>query len=110
MVYNSSSINEIKNHSNSFLDFDLIKYIPFANFFLKDIKIFLSSYIVYVYPPKSKNIYISHDIYDTPMVNKNLERKIARINKLDYIFYHQKFLLIILNLNLKNLKYDIIQN
>ncbi len=92
LVYNSSSINEIKNHSNSFfLDFDLIKYIPFANFFLKDIKIFLSSYIVYVYPPKSKNIYISHDIYDAPMVNKNLERKIfLRINKLDYIFLSSK--------------------
>ena len=92
LVYNSSSINEIKNHSNSFfLDFDLIKYIPFGNFFLKDIKIFLSSYIVYVYPPKSKNIYISHDIYDAPMVNKNLERKIfLRINKLDYIFLSSK--------------------
>lgn len=92
LVYNSSSVDEIKNHSNSFfLDFDLIKYIPFGNFFLKDIKIFLSSYIVYVYPPKSKNIYISHDIYDAPMVNKNLEKKIfLRINKLNYIFLSSK--------------------
>ncbi len=92
LVYNSSSKFEISRYDNSyFLDFDLIKYIPFSNFFLKGIKIFVSSYMVYVYPPKSINIYISHDIYDAPMVNKNLEKKIfLRINKLDYIFLSSK--------------------
>ncbi len=88
LAYNSSSIFEIKNQKNSFfLDFNFIKFIPFKNFFLKNIKIFLSSYLVYVFPPKSKNIYISHDIYDAPMINKSLEKKMfLGINKLDYIF------------------------
>ena len=73
------------NKENSFfIDFNLLKFIPMSNFFLKDIKIFLTSYVVYVFPPKSINIYISHDIYDAPMVNKSLEKKIfLRINKLD---------------------------
>ena len=88
LAYNSSTIDEIKGHKKSFfLEFNLIKFIPFKDFFLKDIKIFLSSYFVYVFPPNSKNIYISHDIYDAPLVNKNLEKKIfLRIGRLDYIF------------------------
>ena len=88
LAYNYLSAKEIKQSTNSyFVDFDLIKFIPLKNFFLKDINIFITSYFVYVYPPKSKNVYISHDIYDAPMVNKNLERNIfLRIKKLDYIF------------------------
>ena len=92
LVYNLSSKNEIKHKENSFfIDFNLLKFFPLSNFFLKDIKIFLTSYIVYVFPPNSINTYISHDIYDAPMVNKSLEKKIfLRINKLDYIFVSSK--------------------
>ena len=55
--------------------------------FFKNISFFLSSYLTYIYPPNSKNIYISHDIYDAPMINKKLEKKMfIRINKIDYIF------------------------
>jgi len=88
LAYNYLSAKEIKQNTNSyFIDFDLIKFIPLKDFFLKDINIFITSYFVYVYPPKSKNVYISHDIYDAPMVNKNLEKNIfLRIKKLDYIF------------------------
>ncbi len=92
LVYNLYSKDEIKDKKNSFfIDFNLLKFIPLSNFFLKDIKIFLTSYVVYVFPPRSINTYISHDIYDAPMVNKSLERKIfLRINKLDYIFVSSK--------------------
>jgi hypothetical protein len=46
---------------------------------------------MYHYPPKSKNIYISHDIYDAPMINSKLEKKIfIQINKLDYILLSSK--------------------
>lgn len=92
LIYNDASKKEIEQHKNSFfVDFDLLKFIPFNNFFLRDINIFLTSYVAYVFPPNSKNIYISHDIYDAPMVNKSLEKKIfLRINKLDYIFLSSK--------------------
>ena len=88
LAYNWSTSNEIRKHKNSlFLDFSIIRFIPFKNFFLKNINLFLSSYIVYVFPPKSKNIYISHDIYDAPMVNKSIEKKIfIKMSRLDYIF------------------------
>ena len=88
LTFNKSTSNEIKKYQNSFfLDFVYLRYIPFKNFFLKNIKFFLSSYLTYIYPPNSKNIYISHDIYDAPMINKKLEKKMfIRINKIDYIF------------------------
>ena len=55
LAYNYLSAKEIKQSNNSyFIDFDLIKFIPLKNFFLKDINIFITSYFVYVYPPKSK--------------------------------------------------------
>lgn len=88
LTFNKSTSNEIKKYQNSFfLDLGYLSYIPFKNFFLKNINFFLSSYLTYIYPPYSKNIYISHDIYDAPMINKKLEKKMfIRINKIDYIF------------------------
>lgn len=88
LIYNYQSSEEISKRKNSYLlDFNLLKYIPFNNFFLKDINFFFSSYISYVYPPNSKNIYISHDIYDAPMINTKLEKELfLRISKIDYIF------------------------
>jgi hypothetical protein len=47
----------------------------------------ISSYVIYTFPPKTKNIYICHDIYDAPMAKKNIEKKIfIELAKLDYIF------------------------
>ena len=88
LIYNSQTKNEIIKEKNSmYIDFNLLKFIKIDKFLLKNISHFFSSYISYVYPPNSKNIYISHDIYDAPMINKNLEKDLfVRINKLDYIF------------------------
>ena len=87
-AFNNSTSREIKNIKNSFfLDIAYLKYIPFKNLFLRNIDFFLSSYLTYIFPPNSKNVYISHDIYDAPMINKKLEKKMfIRINKIDYIF------------------------
>jgi len=91
-LYNEKSKSEISNYSNSFfLDFGYLKYIPFSDFFLKKINIFISAYVNYVFPPNSKNIYICHDISDVPMVNKNLERKIfLSLSKMHFIFLSSK--------------------
>ena len=88
LAYNFSSAGEIKKSQNSyFVDLGYLKFIPFKNIFLKNINFFLSSYLSYIYPPNSKNVYISHDIYDAPMINKKMEKKMfLRINRLDYIF------------------------
>jgi len=88
LTYNSLSSKETNRNENSFfLDFNILKYIPFSSFFLKYIQVFLSSYLTYVFPPNSKNIYISHDIYDSPMTDKKNERNLfKKINELDYIF------------------------
>ncbi len=88
LAFNQETTKEIESKKNSFfIDFGYLKFIPFRNLFLKKINVFLSSYLTYIYPPFSKNIYISHDIYDAPMINKEKEKKMfIRINKLDYIF------------------------
>jgi hypothetical protein len=88
LIYNLNSREEIKNYPNSFfLDFSYLKFIPFNKLFLNSINLFVTSYVAYVFPPKSKNIYISHDIYDAPMVNKNIEKIIFnKLKILDYIF------------------------
>jgi hypothetical protein len=102
-LYNRNSADIIKKYKNSFfLDFDLVKYIPFNKIFLKKIDIFISSYVNYVFPPNSTNIYICHDIADAPMVNQNIEKKIfLSLNRYNYIclssdlvvqYYKKKFL------------------
>lgn len=102
-LYNRNSADIIKKYKNSFfLDFDLVKYVPFNKVFLKKIDIFISSYVNYVFPPNSTNIYICHDIADAPMVNQNIEKKIfLSLNRYNYIclssdlvvqYYKKKFL------------------
>ena len=88
LIYNKSSYDILKNNKNSyFLDINYLKFIPFSNFFLKRVNLFISSYVNYVFLPKAKNIYICHDIADSPMVNSNLEKKIfLSLGKLHYIF------------------------
>ena len=77
LLYNDSSYEILKNNKNAyFLDINYLKFIPFSNFFLKRVNLFISSYVNYVSLPDSKNIYICHDIADSPMVNTNQEKKI----------------------------------
>ena len=87
-VYNNKSANLIKHHKNSFyLDFDYIRFIPFKKNLLKKVKIFISSYVNYVFPPNSINIYICHDIADAPMVNEDIEKRIfIALSRYNYIF------------------------
>ena len=87
-IYNSNTKVELRLKKNSlYLDFNYIRFIPFGNFFLNKINFMISSYVIYTFPPKTKNIYICHDIYDVPMAKKQIEKKIfIELGKLDYIF------------------------
>jgi hypothetical protein len=87
-IYNSNTKIELRLKKNSlYLDFNYIRFIPFGNFFLNKINFLISSYVIYTFPPKSKNIYICHDIYDAPMAKKYIEKRIfIELAKLDYIF------------------------
>ena len=87
-IYNSNTKIELRLKKNSlYLDFNYIRFIPFGNFFLNKINFMISSYVIYTFPPKTKNIYICHDIYDVPMAKKYIEKKIfIELGKLDYIF------------------------
>ena len=88
IIYNYNSYEELKLEKNSiFIDFDYLRFIPFINFFLSKINLLISSYVIYVFLPNTKNIFISHDIYDTPMVNKAIERELfISLSKFDYIY------------------------
>ena len=88
LIYNNNSQEILKNNKNSyFLDINYLKFIPFSKFLLKKVNLFISSYVNYVFLPESKNIYICHDIADSPMVNANQEKKIfLSLAKLHYIF------------------------
>ena len=67
-IYNKYSVHELLKRKNSYLlDFSYLRFIPFSNIFLNKIDLFISAYAVYIFPPNSKNIYISHDITDAPM-------------------------------------------
>ena len=75
-IYNSKTSEELKIKKNSlYLDFNYFRFIPFVNFFLSKINFLITSYVIYTFPPKTKNIYISHDIYDTPMAKTELKKK-----------------------------------
>ena len=88
IIYNSFSSDELKKSKNAlFLDMNYLRFIPFYNFFLSRINFIFSSYVNYIFLSKTKNVYISHDIYDVPMVNKKVEKKLfTELSKLDYIF------------------------
>ena len=88
IIYNSFTSDELNNKKNSlFIDFGYLRFIPLKKYLLSRINLLISSYLIYVFLPKTKNIYISHDIYDAPMVNKKIEKKIFfSLSKLDYIF------------------------
>ena len=81
LAYNKGSSNEVKNYDKAFfLNLGYLKYIH-------NIDIFLSSYMVYEFPNSLNKIYINHDIYDTPWVNPEIEKKlISTLVRYDYIF------------------------
>jgi CDP-glycerol glycerophosphotransferase (TagB/SpsB family) len=88
LIYNSFTAEDLKSKKNSlFIDLNYLRFVPFSNFFLSKINLLISSYVIYTFLPNTKNIYISHDIYDTPMVNKEIEKNhFIFLSKLDYIF------------------------
>tara|TARA_B110000971_G_scaffold156547_1_gene159875 strand:- start:781 stop:1956 length:1176 start_codon:yes stop_codon:yes gene_type:complete len=88
VIYNSLASDEVRFKKNSlFIDFGYLRFIPLSNFFLSKINFLISSYVLYIFLPNTKNIYISHDIYDAPMVNKKIEKKLfIELSKLDHIF------------------------
>ena len=88
LIYNKYSSSEISKQKNSLLiDFGYLRFVPFSNIFLNKISLFISNYVAYIYPPKSTNIYISHDITDIQMVNNEIEKKLfSAFLKIDYIF------------------------
>jgi|ETNmetMinimDraft_33_1059910.scaffolds.fasta_scaffold20209_1 hypothetical protein len=88
LIYNKYSSSGISKQKNSLLiDFGYLRFVPFSNIFLNKINLFISNDVAYIYPPKSTNIYISHDITDIQMVNKEMEKKVfSAFLKIDYIF------------------------
>ena len=92
LIYNSFTAEDLKSKKNSlFIDLNYLRFVPFVNFFLSKINLLISSYVIYTFLPNAKNIYISHDIYDTPMVNKEIEKDhFIFLSKLDYIFVSSK--------------------
>jgi hypothetical protein len=88
IIYNSFTSMELNRKKNSlFIDLGYLRFIPFVNFFLSKINFLISSYVIYVFLPNTKNIYITHDIYDTPMVNKKIEKEhFLSLSQFDYIY------------------------
>ena len=79
--YNLGSSKEVKNNEKAF--FINLGYLKF----IKQVDIFLSSYVVYDFPDAVNKIYINHDIYDTPMVDVEKEENLIKtLKKCNYIF------------------------
>ena len=89
LIHNKYSEYALVKQKHSYLlDFGFLSFIPFSNSFLSRIDLFISAYAVYIFPPNSKIIYISHDIADAHMVNKEIEKKIflSFFSKIHFIF------------------------
>ena len=79
--YNLGSSTEVKNYEKTF--FINLGYLRF----IKQVDIFLSSYVVYDFPNSVSKIYINHDIYDTPMVDVEKEKNlIETLKKFNFFF------------------------
>ena len=113
LIYNKYYSHRLIKQKNSYLsDFGYLRYIPLTNIFLNKVNLFISAYAAYTFPPNSKNIYISHDIADTPMVNKNIEKRLflSFFSRIHFIFlpsniavkyFLEKFKLLLVNKKLK---------
>ena len=59
--------------------------------FILNIDLFISNYICDVFPPRSKKIYIHHNIYDDPSVPRNKEKVMCqRLLNYNFIFLSSK--------------------
>ena len=55
--------------------------------FLLNVNLFISNFICDNFPKKSQNIYIHHNLYDDPWVNRHKEKETCiRLTKYNYIF------------------------
>ena len=82
--------------------FFLINY--FCNFILNS-DFFISNNVCDFFTPKSKKIYIHHDIYDTPLIDKRKENNLRlRLSKYQYILLASNITKKIFLDLLKNLK------
>ena len=88
LSYNKKTQQQIRSNKNSF--FLNNGYLNF----IYNVRIFISNYLVYNYPPLSKKIYINHDIYDTPMVDSKIEKDVfKKLEDLDYLFLSSEILI-----------------
>ncbi len=86
-LLNNNEYFVLNLHQNYFLKkkkyFFLIDY--FCNFILNS-DFFISNNVCDFFTPNSKRIYIHHDIYDTPLIDKKKEKNLNfRLLKYDYI-------------------------
>ena len=83
-VFYGHEVLDLNNKDYFFLNQGAIKYIF-------NVDLFLSNNVCDVFPKKSKNIYIHHDIYDSILVSKNKEIQLfKRIMKYNYLFLSNK--------------------
>jgi hypothetical protein len=69
-----------------------IKYVAenFLNL-IYGVDVFFNNYLCENFPNKSKRIYLHHDIYDTPLANKRIEKEIKKkVINYDYILLASK--------------------
>lgn len=77
--YQNSSLKKNKKYNYFYIKENLLKYISLKNFFV-------STYICNNFPKNCFKIYIHHDIYDTPIVSKNLINNLKnRLEKYDTV-------------------------
>ncbi len=90
--------NSIEKYLSKFKNFTIIygsSYFLKRNYFvikpshfkmISGLQIFISDYVVDNFPKKTKNYYLHHDIYDTPLLEKKKEKTlIKRLNFYDNI-------------------------
>ncbi len=84
----SSNINTLFGYNGNKLT--ISKYFFINERFLKylyNVDYFIINYLTNIHPVNSKIIYIHHDIYDTPLVAKKIEKEtFYKISKINYIF------------------------
>ncbi len=76
-----------KKIENNFIIYSTINLSISSNFytvkpsylkFIMGVDFFFSDYVVDKFTPRSKKVYIHHDIYDTPLVSRNKEKELSK--------------------------------
>ena len=82
--YYSKIFNKIENN---FIIYSTLNLSISSNFytikpsylkFIMGVDFFFSDYVVDKFTPRSKRVYIHHDIYDTPLVSRNKEKELSK--------------------------------